>query len=144
MQSLGPFSRQSAKAAIRELSGGVFMMRMTGALTVEAVDEFGRQLNAAHGREAVGWVFDYRHAALIATDDDLARLSRVPHPDALMRPAAFVCPAHLEPVLRRQAIRMASMGYPRRVFLTVPNALAYVRSEAALQRLHFQGPKGTP
>ena len=130
MQSLGPMSyRHSVGAVMHALPGGIVVLRLTGALTVEAIDEFGKQLHARHGATAAGYLLDYRTAVILATDDDLARLARTPHPDPIRRPAAFVVHPSAEERIRRQCLRMARLGFPRRYFFDLRTARDWVREK---------------
>lgn len=124
--SLNPVSRLSARATFRDLTNGVVLMRMTGPLTVEVISEFCGRLNARSGHAAVGWIFDYRAAVLMATEADLERLVQTSHPDRRRRPGAFIVSGDYVRVFQGQALRMARLGFKRRCFDTVERAHEWV------------------
>lgn len=137
---LETISRHAARATFRVLKGDVVLMRATGPLTATTIYEFGFRMHELYGAQAVGWIFDYRGALIAASDHDLDRLTRVRHPDSLRRPGAFVIHPDMEASSRAQSVRMALLGFPRRVFLRVDQAAEYVRVEAALRRALLDAP----
>ena len=105
-------------------------MRLTGPVTIAAVIEFNLQVVREYPH-AIGWVYDYRRALLVASDVDLTNLSQTRHPDPDRRPAAFVVTPEIEPAIRRQAVRMARRGFDRRVFFDQDEAHDWVLWMAA-------------
>jgi hypothetical protein len=99
---------------------------MTGPLTAATIYEFGGCLQLAHGADALGWLFDYRDAVVVAGAAHLERLAQAPHPDPQRRPGAFVVTPAVEAVAKAQSVRMAMLGYPRRVFLNQDDAHLWV------------------
>ena len=134
MQSVEPVYRHSVGAVMHALPGGIVVLRLTGALTVEAIDEFGKRLHAAHGATASGYLLDYRTAVILATDDDLTRLSQTAHPDPLKRPAAFIVHPSAAQSIKDQCLRMALLGFPRRYFFEIRPAWEWVSQEARRRR----------
>jgi hypothetical protein len=124
--------RHSATASMVFLEGGVVGLRMSGPLTIDALAYFADELVAQHGRQAPGYVFDYRSAVMLATPNALdALVAEVPQHSALRKPGAFVGLRGATEPLRQQAIRMAGAGCPRRVFLDHEVALAWVLRAAS-------------
>jgi hypothetical protein len=122
----GTFYRLSARAAFVELEGDIVLMRGSGAVSVECLMDLDLCLNDRHGDHAAGWLYDLRAAVLMAGDDDLYRLSRMPHPDVQQRPGAFVVHPTAAESIREQCLRFALLGFPRRYFFDGASALEWL------------------
>jgi hypothetical protein len=117
----------SAVANMARLPSGVISVKVSGPVTVDAMSRFAAELIGQFGRDAVGYLLDYRTGVVLATSAALEEMvAKVPANSVLRKPGAFIgLPGATEP-WREQALRMARRGIPRRVFHDETRAHAWV------------------
>lgn len=123
--------RLSASAGLELGPHGVLTVRLSGLLTSQSMTDFRAVIGARCGPEVRAGVVDFRRGLVTATAAQLDEvLSNVEETPVLLLPVALLVPPDAAGLFSAYALRAASMGLMRRVFVAEPPALAWASAEA--------------